>query len=83
MDKILIEVFIPVAGKVFEIFVPSELMMHEALELICKMVTQMCDGVFVAGKDTVICHRDTSDILNINLSVSELGLNNGSKLMLI
>ena len=38
---------------------------------------------FVPNEQTTLCRREDGMILNINLSVYELGIRNGSQLMLI
>lgn len=83
MEKVLVEIFVPVLGKTFDIFVPLELQMCEVLELIKKAVSEMSEGRFVVNDSTLICNRKDGTILNINLSVYRLGIKNGSKLMLI
>ncbi|MGN0548735.1 MAG: methyltransferase [Acutalibacteraceae bacterium] len=83
MDKILIEVYAPILGKSFDVFIPQECQMFEILELIKKAVSDMSDGIFAANESTALCNRSDGTILNINLSAYELGLHNGSKLILI
>ncbi len=83
MEKILVEVFVPVLDRSFEIFIPLRSPMHEVLELIKKAVREMSDRRFIANENTAICYRENGNIININLSVYELALKNGSKLMLI
>ncbi len=83
MDKVLVEVFVPVLERSFDIFIPLTSPMYEVLELIKKAVKELSDGSFTAGEDTIICHREDGTIININLSVYELEIRNGSKLMLI
>lgn len=83
MDKVLVEVFVPVLNQSFDIFIPRQERMAEVLELIKKAVSEMSDERFVSNENTIICHREDGMILNINLSVYELNVRNGSKLMLI
>ncbi len=83
MDKVLVEVFVPVLSRSFDMFIPLRSPMSEVLELIKKAVKEMSDGRFVADENTTICHRKDGTIININLSVYELEIRNGSKLMLI
>ncbi|MBE6766514.1 MAG: methyltransferase [Ruminococcaceae bacterium] len=83
MDKVLVEVFVPVLERSFDIFIPLSSPMHEVLELIKRAVKEMSDGRFLADENTAICHRENGTIININLSVHELAIKNGSKLMLI
>ena len=83
MDKVLVEVYVPVLDRSFDIFIPLRSPMFEVLELIKKAVKEMSDGRFIANENTAICHRENGTIMNINLSVYELEIRNGSKLMLI
>lgn len=83
MEKVLVEVFVPVLERSFDIFIPLHSPMYEVLELIKRAVKEMSDGRFVVNENTTLCHRDDGTIVNINLSVYELEIRNGSKLMLI
>lgn len=83
MDKVLVEVFVPVLDRSYDIFIPLRSPMYEVLELIKKAIKEMSDGRFIANENTAICYRENGAIININLSVYELEIKNGSKLMLI
>ena len=83
MDKVLVEVFVPVINTSYDIFIPLCSQVYEVLELIKKAVTKMSDGLFIANQTTAVCYRSSGEIININLSVYESGIRNGSKLMLI
>ena len=83
MDKILVEIYVPLLDRSFDMFIPPASPMHDVLELIKKAVTEMSDGRFIANENTTLCHREDGTIININLSVYELEIRNGYKLMLI
>ena len=83
MDKVLVEVFVPLLNRSYDIFISLQSPMYEVLSLIKKAVSELSDGRFVANANTIICYRESGDIININLSVFELGICNGTKLMLI
>lgn len=83
MDKYLVEIYVPLLDRSFDMFLPAASPMYDVLELIKKAVVEMSDGRFVANENTALCHREDGTIININLSVYELELRNGSKLMLI
>lgn len=83
MDKILVEVYVPVLGTAWDMFIPQEVPMYEVLTMMKKAAADLSAGMFKADENTAVCHREDGTILNINLSVYELGLRNGSKLMLI
>lgn len=83
MDKVLVEVYVPVLNTTYDMFIPLQPQMYKVLELIKKAVTEMSDGRFIPNENTAICYRSNGTILNINLSAYELEIRNGSKLMLI
>ena len=83
MDKVLVEVFVPVIGAEYDVFIPLRSGMAEVLELLKKAVTDLSDGQFVSTDETIVCYRENGSIINVNMSVYELGIHNGSKLMLI
>lgn len=83
MDKVLIEVYVPLLDRSFDMFVPLISPMYEVLALIKRAVTEMSDGRFMPDEGTALCHREDGTIININLSVYELDIRNGSRLMLI
>lgn len=83
MDKILIEVFVPALGTAFDIFIPGQAYLFEVLEQIKTAVTELAEGRFCADGSTALCFHDNGAIININLSVAELELHDGSRLMLI
>lgn len=83
MDKILVEVYVPVLEKSYDFFIPLQSQMSEVLELMKRGIVDLTDGDYVSNDDTFVCHKDNGAIININKSVVELGLKNGSRLMLI
>lgn len=83
MIKIVVEVYFPVAGKAYDVFIPFKSKMSEVLMLLCRVAPELSDGVFKASKDTVLCDRSDGVILNLNMTVEELGIRNGTKLILL
>lgn len=83
MKKVLVEVFVPVIDAKYDVFIPSASQMSEVLELLKKAVTDLSKGRFVATNETALCYRENGAIINVNMTVFELGIHNGSKLMLI
>ncbi len=83
MDKVIVEIFVPALNVTYDVFIPTHSPLSSVLELVKKAVTELSDGHFRADGSTVLCHREDGTIMDINLSVYELGIHNGSKLMLI
>jgi hypothetical protein len=83
MNKVLVEVYVPVEQKTYDLFVPVHITLYETLQMIVKIVTEMSGGLFVPNEETTLCSRTDGSILNVNLTIHELGLQNASKLMLV
>ncbi len=83
MDKILVNLYVPIADVSYDVFIPQEALVGDILESTVKAVSELSDGRFFPDRNTVLCRRDNGEILNINQSVFELGIQNGSRLMLI
>ncbi|SDM84889.1 hypothetical protein SAMN05443253_10641 [Bacillus sp. OK048] len=83
MNKVLVEIFLPAANRSFDVYLPLESQMSEVLQLVSALLSDLSDGKYKATKSAVLCDATSGIIYNINMAVAELGIQNGSKLMLI
>ena len=83
MDKVLIDIFLPAINRSFEVYIPLDSKFYEITPLVSKMLSELSNGLFISGDDSILYERKTGNILNINMSAKELKLKNGSKLMLL
>ena len=83
MDKILVEVYLPAANKSYDVFISPKSRIYEITEMLSSTFSDLSAVYFKASDINVLCDRSGGTALNINMSVEELGLQNGSKLMLI
>lgn len=80
---IFVEVYLPAAEKTFDIKIPRGNKIWEIKKMVSAALTELSDGRFWATDKSVLIDGKTGAIYNINLSVEEVGLTNGSKLILI
>ena len=83
MNKVLVNVYIPILNKAYDIFIPTQSQLFEVTELIKKAVFELSEGQFIPSPDTVIARKGNGEILDINSTVFELAIGHGTKLMLI
>ena len=83
MSKALVEVTIPAAEKKFDIFIPLDSRLYEVCILVSAALTELSEGKFIGSGDCVLCDGESGEVLDVSMIVSELGIKNGSKLMLI
>lgn len=83
MDKVLVEINVPAAGTSYDVFIPQTSKMSEIVQLVSKSIADLSGGKFKPDSSTILCDAESGSIFNINLSVYELEIKNGSKLILI
>lgn len=83
MNKILVQLYIPVTGKKYDVRLPRSISVKQATELITSFFTEMIGGAYIPDEDSVLCDVESGIMYNVNSSVASLNLKNGSKLMLI
>lgn len=83
MDKVLVKVYVPSLEDSFEIFIPKDLRLYEIIGFISQAVEQYSEGQYRSNHKEILCEKDSGNILDINFSAYELGIHNGSKLVLI
>lgn len=83
MNKVLIEVLLPASGEIYDVRIPLDSQLGEVAMLVMKQLEILSKGRFVANDTTVLCDAQSGKILDINKFVAELGIQNGSRLMLI
>ena len=81
--KVLVEIFLPFFGESFDVFIPPEMRMSAVVQLISEALSDLLGERFFGGDDTVLCDRVTGMIYSMNRTIRELGIENGSRLMLI
>ena len=82
-NKALVEISVPASGMKFDVYIPVESRMSEVLKLVSGAISDLTEGKYKATDDAVLCDAQTGIIYNINMEIAELGIKNGSHLMLI
>lgn len=83
MDKVLVEVRVPAADAKFDAFIPQTSKGSEVLEIVKGIFTSMFEGKYKQVSDSVLCVYDTGNLLDINKTMYEQGIKNGTKFILI
>lgn len=83
MDRVLIKVYVPSLEKSYDFFVPTDVRLHEIIALISSALEQYTEGEYRSSHKEVLCTKEDGKVLDINYAAYELGICNGSKLVLI
>ena len=82
MNKLLIEVYVPSISRSFDVFIPRNARAFELLQLLTVAVAKLSDDLFIPN-NAALCNGRTGLIYANNMSVNDMKLQNGSRLMLI
>lgn len=82
-DKALVEISVPAAGEKFDVYIPLASKMSDVLALASAVLSELCEGKYKATSDAVLCNADSGIIYNVNMEAAEVGIKNGTRLMLI
>ncbi|MCI8459939.1 MAG: hypothetical protein HFE81_00950 [Bacilli bacterium] len=84
MKKILVTIYVLSIGKEFDIFVPIDIPLMNAINLIQKSIFEMSEGNYVIKQDNqIMLFNEAGNIINSNNVVKYSGLKNGSKVLMI
>lgn len=83
MKKLTLEVYLPAMLRSFDIQVPADMKLAQAVSLISDALSQLSGGLYLADSSSLLCDLENGNMLNINMTAWDLGLRNGSRLMLI
>ena len=82
MIKVLAEVHIPIIEEQYDIFIPNNKSIRTVIKLLEKAVNELSDGSYQNRPTTLLYDQKTGLPYEINKSVKNSGIVNGSKIIL-
>ncbi len=82
-NKILIELEVPLIEKKYDMFIPINKKVGTIKSLIENSLMELSDNAYAPRADTNFYSKDTGDIYDVNKTVRETDLKNGSRIILI
>jgi len=82
MNKVLIEVTSPAAGQTFDMFVPDTIQIGEMISLIGNVFAQTSNGTYSKTSSMVLSEKKTGYVFDLNKTIKDSNIRNGSKLLL-
>jgi hypothetical protein len=82
-DKTLFSIYLPATLRSYEFWIPNELRVYEACQLLGKLLSSQEERSFCSTADTALFDYANGNELDINQSIGALGYANGSRLMII
>ena len=82
-NKILVEIYIAKLDKYYDVFIPCNKKIKNVLALIVNALSQMTGYEFPVDYHVALVNKINGQIFNPENTFKELGILNGSKLLLI
>lgn len=83
MKKYLVDVYLPAAGKHFDVFLPENKYIGEAVSLIAEAIIPLSGNRFEKTPYTVLINANNGMVYDSNITVFDAKIRNSSKLILI
>lgn len=82
-NKILIELDIPLIEKSYDLYIPINKKVGTIKKLIEEALIELTDNAYIIKPETNFYSKETGKIYDVNKSVRETDLKNGSRIILI
>ena len=83
MNKIIVQVYLPVNGTTYEIRLPDTMYVRDVTDVLAELFSETAKGFYAAGSTNILCFRDKGESLPQDRTLRELGIRNRSSLMFI
>ncbi|MBR7039288.1 MAG: hypothetical protein IKI21_08585 [Oscillospiraceae bacterium] len=83
MERIIVQVYLPVNGKWYDVRLPEEMYVHDAAEVLAELFTEAARGFYSRSDVNILCFRETGHSLPQDKTLKELGIQNRSRLMFV
>lgn len=83
MDKILVKVYVPMIEKIYDVWIPSHKRIYNVIILLIKAVNELNDNCYKPSKMPMLYDKITAEVYDVNLSVKESTMRNGTEIVLL
>lgn len=82
-NKILISLYVPLIEQVYDLYIPINKKIGTIKKLIEAGLVSLTENVYVPTPESNFYSKETGEVYDVNKSVRETDLENGSKVILI
>ena len=82
-NKILIELYIPLIEKNYDLYIPINKKVGTVKKLIEEGLLELTDNAYIIKEDSNFYSKETGEIYDVNKTSRETDLKNGSRIILI
>lgn len=83
MNKVLVILYVPILDKKFDILLPPGRKIHNVIKLVLKAISELTGELYETGNMPMLYDKITAEPYDVNLSVKEAGIINGTEIILM
>ena len=83
MNKVLVKLYVPVLEMQYDIWLPISRKISKVIVLLVKAINEFSDGYYTPKKMPMLYDKNTAKPYNINESVKDNNITNGTEIILI
>lgn len=83
MNKVFIIVDVPLIGEKYEVYIPVGKKIHKVAMILSKAISELSGGHYPVNQDALLYSKVTGKPYNINLTVKDSDIRNGSEIILV
>lgn len=82
-NKILVDVIVPLLEEKYQLYIPINKRISVVIRLIEKALNEMTNGYYPIKEGSVIIDVESGNVFDINITVKESKMFNGSQIILL
>ena len=82
-NKLLVELIVPCIEERYEVFIPINRKIFQVAFLLEKALNEMTNGYYPIKENSVIIDAESGNVYDVNITVKESKMINGSKIILL
>ncbi len=83
MDKVLVEINVPMVEVTYNVWLPTNRRIYNIINLLLKSIKELNNNSIITTAKPLLYDEITSTPYNINLTIKDTNIRNGSRLILI
>lgn len=82
-NKVLVELYVPTIDEIYNLYLPVNRKIGNIIALLNKSLMEVTNGEFVGTEYTMLYNRNTGEMYDVNVSLRETNIRNGSSIVLL
>lgn len=83
MNKIIVKLYVPKIDKEYDVFIPTNKRISMVITLLVKAINELSNGSFNPSEMPMLYNKLNAKPYDINITIKESDIRNGSELILI